>query len=530
MSHEFENDDDKVRGVGDLLKEAATAIKLRRYREAEDFAIEALGVLDKASAIEHPSKALALEYMGDCLVGTERLEEAGRFYKRAMDMAEKVHTQESQAFISICYKLARTYESLSLLDECEPYFGLADELAKRHLSRDHPLREAIDDGFAHLISRQRKRREKVVEIMDSFRTTGKEKGASAFVGAEAGEAAQEEEGVEGEDESVVKADAAPVEPARPPAYKGLRQKSAGYEHSTELMTMVISVALLGVGAFCVYYVFQHFAKHAAMPPPKVVEDQKPALTEFVKSYSSLDGKRRLRIAADKRGLANFGPTNFEVKVFEGGDVWKAASETELKNPVKLEYIQSHGNLEDEGGNYLYAEGSPELAVRDAMQSVAKALRNSSLGRGGFPQNADELTQNQITYKNPVTGQFETPIIQVFRGEQGWNRGNPEEKSIFEGNFEAGNLWTNEPPFMPGSVHIFMLAGAPTNDPNVNAHRPSVAIIKGADRNGSPLKIDEDKAFLIVMTPTSERSTPSSSSYPAAPGSSQGAIVTIKAGK
>ncbi|HIA55261.1 MAG TPA: tetratricopeptide repeat protein [Candidatus Melainabacteria bacterium] len=100
MSYEPDHDDDRAKGVGELLKEAATAIKLRRYAEAEDFCVQALGVLDKASAIEHPSKAMALEFMGDALTGMEKYEEAGRFYKRAMDLSERVFSQENQVYIS----------------------------------------------------------------------------------------------------------------------------------------------------------------------------------------------------------------------------------------------------------------------------------------------------------------------------------------------------------------------------------------------------------------------------------------------
>lgn len=521
MSYEPDHDDDRAKGVGELLKEAATAIKLRRYAEAEDFCVQALGVLDKASAIEHPSKAMALEFMGDALTGMEKYEEAGRFYKRAMDLSERVFSQENQVYISICYKLARTYESLSLLDECEPYFKLADELAKRHLSSDHPLRETIAEGYAHLISRAKKRKDKVVEIMDSFRTA-KDRGPALRTPSDEDESDEEEE------VSVEQTEKTSQDRQNPPAYKDLRAKSTIYENSAETMQVWMSVLALGVLCCLFFFGYQQFSKRAAPKPQPSTSVETPAApTEFVKTYSSLDGKRKVKIASGNLGVVVFGSKNISAQIFQGADAWKAGSDSSIKYPLKLNFVETQGGIVDDDGNVLYADDSAELKTRDAMQSVAKALRNSYLLRGYFPQNAEELGQAQVTYKNSVTGKTEPPIIQVYRGEQGWNASNPEEKSTFETSFEAGNLWTNEPPFLPGSVHVFLMANPPSNDSGAPASLPAVAIIKGADSNCVPIKLDKDKAYLVVLTPKGQRTTVSSGSFPSMPDGSQGAIVTIK---
>ncbi|MCC7528973.1 MAG: tetratricopeptide repeat protein [Candidatus Melainabacteria bacterium] len=521
MSYEPQHDEDKARGVGELLKEAATALKLQRFKDAEDFCVQALGVLDKASALEHPSKAMALEFMGDALTGLERYELAGGFYKRAMDLSERIYSQENQVYISIVYKLARTYESLSLLDECQPYFKLADELAKRHLSAGHPLRDTIADGYAHLVSRTKKRREKVVEIMDSFRS-GKDRSA--------GDRDNQEFDEDGEVDVTQKDAPQHQERHTAPGYKDLREKATLYNNSSESMQMWTSIALLFVVAGLVYVGFQQFFKRTtAVAPSPVIKEEKREITDFVKSYSSLDGKRKLKISTGNTGVVEFGPTKITAHVFQGDDVWKAGS-LQVKNPLKLTFVESQTGIMDDAGNFLYADDSPELKTRNAMQSVARAFRNSYLLRGSFPQNADELAQAQITYKNPVSGKLEAPIIQIYRGDQGWSPTDPEEKSTFETSFEAGNLWTNEPPFLPGSVHTFLLAGAPSDDPGASSNRASVVIIKGADRNSAPIRLDEEKALLIVLTPKTERSTSSSNTFPAEATGSQDAIVTIRSGK
>ncbi|MBX9953134.1 MAG: tetratricopeptide repeat protein [Candidatus Obscuribacterales bacterium] len=524
MSYEPTHEDDRAKGVGELLKEAATAIKLRRYAEAEDFCVQALGVLDKASAVEHPSKAMALEFMGDALTGMEKLEDAGRFYKRAMDLSERIFSQENQVYISICYKLARTYESLSLLDECEPYFKLADELAKRHLSADHPLRETIAEGYAHLISRAKKRKEKVVEIMDSFRTT-KERAPVPQLPSHA------EEDELAEEESEEQKEPAAQERHSAPAYKGLREKSTLYENSAESMQILVTVIVLGALAYLVFLGYQQFSKsQKASSPPEAVGQSPAAALEIVKTYSSLDGKRQVKIAKGNRGVLVFAGKEIDAQIFQGTELWKASSAASVKEPLKLKFVESQGSLVSQDGSVLYAEDSADFKTRDAMQSVAKSLRNSYLLRGFFPQNADELAQAQVTYKNPVTGKLETPIIQVYRGEQGWNASNPEEKTTFETSFEAGNLWTNEPPFLPGSVHVFLMANPPSNETGAPASLPAVAIIKGADSHCAPIKLDKEKAFLIVLTPKNERTTVSTADYPMVPDGSQGAIVSIESGK
>ncbi len=347
MSYEPQSDEEKAKGVGELLKEAATAMKLHRYDDAEDFCVQALGVLDKASATEHPSKAMALEFMGDALTGLERYEEAARFYKRAMDLSERIFTQENQVYISIVYKLARTYESLSLLDECEPYFRLADELAKRHLSPDHPLCETIAEGYAHLISRARKRRDKVSEIMDSFRTA-KDRNAGD---RDAHDSAEDEE-------SNAEQSAVPPQQERntAPAYKDLREKSTIYNNSAESMQMWITIALLGVGAWVVYLGYQQFSKRVALTPPaSVVSENKAPLTDFVKVYSSLDGRLKLKVGSDSKGVVEIGPTKLDALVIHGTDADAAKA---MKDALKLEFIESKNCIMDDAGNYLYSEDSP----------------------------------------------------------------------------------------------------------------------------------------------------------------------------
>jgi len=331
--------------------------------------------------------------------------------------------------------------------------------------------------------------------MDSFRT-GKERNVLEH------DAAQGDEDEESESAQHQEA-ASHHEKHSPATYKDLRQKAQLYDTSAETMqTWIITIVLLAVGAGAVYVGYKQVSKHIAPAPPPAAVEEKSAPTEFTKTYSSLDGKRRLKITDDNQGIVEFGTTNLKAQVFQGADAWKAAEATSMKDPLKLTYVESQGGIMDDAGNFLYAEDSPEMKTRAAMQSVAKALRNGFLLRGSFPQNADELNQAQITYKNPVSGKTEAPIIQVYRGDQGWNPSDPEEKSTFETSFESGNLWTNEPPFLPGSVHIFQMAGAPTDTPGATSNRPAVAIIKGADRNSAPIKVDKEKAYLIVLTPKS----------------------------
>jgi len=542
------NHDDNAKGVGELLKEAASAIKMRRFDEAEDYCVQALGVLDKASATEHPSKAMALEFMGDALTGSERYEDAANFYKRAMDLSERIFTQENQVYIAIVYKLARTYESLSLLDECEPFYKSADELAKRFLSWDHPLRETIADGYAHLISRSKKRKEKVSAIMDSFRAG---KGHADRAALEAQEAS--EEGGGDEDDAAA---GARNEAHAATAYKDLRNKSTVYEHSAESMQWWINIILLLVVGCIIYLGYQHVYKPAPSTqpqsgrppaPPEQAEQVEKSSVEpaasasaaasssddglaIVKTYSSLDGNRKLKMGNANDGTVEFGKEKLKALIFKGADAWKADSEPGAKDAIKLTYTEMPGGVVDAAGYVLYAEDSPEMEVRTAMQAVAKSLRHAFLLRGSFPQNAEELNELQVNYRNPITGKTETPIIQIYRGDGGWMPSNPEEKSTFETSFEAGNLWTNEPPFLPGALHVFLMAGAPSSEPGAASDRVSVAIIKGADRSGTPVKLDKEKAFLIVLTPKSERTSVSSIPLPDKASGSQKALITITSKK
>jgi len=278
MSQEI-NHDEKARGVGELLKEAAISIKARRFEEAEDYCVETLGMLDKSGASEHASKAMALEFMGDALAGMERYEDAANFYKRAMDLSEQVFTQENQVYIAIVFKLARTYESLSLLDECEPFFRSADELAKRHLSPDHPLRETIAEAYAHLISRSKKRREKVSEIMDSFRP-----GKAHTERKPVGTIEIDEESEDGERDEEGGAAGQLSEAHAAPAYKELRNKATVYEHSSESMQWWTNLILLAVVGAILYFGYSQMSRRPA--ETSVTPKANPAESAEVQSTST----------------------------------------------------------------------------------------------------------------------------------------------------------------------------------------------------------------------------------------------------
>lgn len=550
--------EDNTKGVSELLKEAASAIKNHRFDDAEDHCVQALGILDKAGGGEHASKAMALELMGDALTGLERYSDAASFYKRALDLAETVFGQENQVYISIVYKLAQTYQSLSLLDECEPFFKSADELAKRHLAPEHPLRETIAEAYAHLISRSKKRRDKVVEIMGTFRDPEKRSTVERDM----------VELVEPEQSGIAES-AKPAERSGPPAYKDLREKSTLYEVSAEKMQIWVTAIFLLIVASLLFYGYHNMqgrkasdkqsSKTTAMSTESSSAESTPASTssdsnlsdstasqtsddsnstgssdrstnsksaEFSKIFSSLDGKRKLKIGKSGEGIVEFGSNKIDALIFQGKDTLKADNVPGFEKPIQISYVENANAITDDDGNVLYSDDSPERKTQTAMQAIAKSMRNAYLLRGGFPQNLEEMNQSQISYINPVTGKKETPIIQAFRGDQGWNPNNPEEKSTFESSFECGNPWNNEPPYAPGSIHIFVLATMPSTEETSSSRAP-VAIIKAADRAGSPLRLDRGKTYQIVLTPNNQRSSSAASAFPVQPEGSTGAVVTIR---
>ncbi|MBC7999433.1 MAG: tetratricopeptide repeat protein [Leptolyngbya sp.] len=546
----LEQHEEQTQSVGELLKHAAAAMDMRKYGDVEYLCAQALEVLDSSKADDHPSKVMALEYMGNALTGLERYSDAAAFYKLALDVAVRIYGQENQVYISLIHKLARTYESLSLLDESESFYRNANELAARHLSQNHPLRESISEGHAYLVSRMKKRKEKVGEIMHSFRQP---KGtseslenhdnlntlAAAHEKQFAHSPAPEQELYPSESAEQIDGDeilpevfepTQKTQKAEPRDYKGLRTKSSKYNSSAESMQAVVTgvMVLIGIGLFGVIGVqlYQRFLTPSATSSADANQPaDSAASSQYANSYTSVNGKVKLKFGDGDAGQVVVAGKELTAKILHDADI--NSVDSALKKPLKINVSEADGALIDDAGNYYYLETSPEAGTINAMKSVSDSMRRAYMLRNTYPLNAQSMKEAQISYKNPITGKSSAPIFHSYSGDQGWNKNNIDEKSTFEESFEHGNMWNNEPPFAPGAVHVFILATDVDAQKNDYEGRGVVAIIKGADHNGAPLKVSKDKAFILVSTPKSVRSSAGSAATTKMQSDTDGALVNFR---
>lgn len=575
----LEQHEDQSVSVGELLKHAAAAMDARKYADVEYLCDQALEIMDREKT-DHPSKVMALEYMGNALTGLERHSEAANFYKSALDVALRMYGQENQAFISLVHKLARTYESLSLLDESEALYRSASELAQRNLSQNHPLRESISEGHSYLVARMKKRKEKVGEIMDSFRpenrstesldnhdNIGTLAAAAAHQFAQAQPQTQHsqphlqqfdpslqfptspefeqspqfeapqfagEGGFENDASSHLDGGAAPpeiFEPTRKPKselrdYKGLRTKSTKYNSSAESMQTIVTGCMVLVGIGLVGFIgFQLYQRFLVPPPASQAAAGVDATESQYKSiYKSLNGKIKLKFGEGDAGKMEIGSKELTAALLHDAD---GSTDTAFKKPLRINLSEADGALVDDAGNFYYLDSSPEVATAQAMKSVSDSLRRAYQLRNSMPLTTQAMTEAQISYKNPITGKSAAPIFHSYSGDQGWNKNNPDEKSTYEEAFEKGNMWSNEPPFAPGSVHVFFLTTDVDAQKNEFDGRAVVAIVKGADHNGAPLKVSKAKSLVIVTTPKSQRSTANLSSLPKVQADTDGALISFR---
>ncbi|HEY9786918.1 MAG TPA: tetratricopeptide repeat protein [Candidatus Obscuribacterales bacterium] len=523
---------EKTKGVGELLKSAAAALKMRNYPECESICAQALELTEKAKAGDHPSACMALEFMGDALTGMERFAEAALFYKRALEMSDRLFGQDNQVYIQVLFKTAKTYESLSLLEECVPLYERASNLARDHLAYDHPLRDTITEGYAHLLKRVQKRKEKVVEIMDSFRRT-KDKMPSFSPGTRVTKEGDEELSLTDEEVASQGGDAVETQKSshssNVSAVRGLREKvpiTPTSSEATSPLAMVVAAAVLVIGGVVVFFAVQQFMSKPA-PPADVSavtspSPSGPAATDsgigaVKQTYSSVDGRKKIKLG-ERGAILEYGSGEMTLKLGQGSS-WDSSKEGEA-----VTLTEGPNGLIDEQGTVLYPDDAPEHRVRLNMLSVASGLERMFALRGSFPQSADALREMNVEYKNPITGTVEVPVIQNFKGEQGWNPSNPAEKSTFATSFEQGNPWPNEPPLLPGAIHCFVLC-KPEESGSATPFRGLVAFIHAGDRNGNILMLENKKAYLLTLTPGGRAATFGLSQLPLV--DSSRAVLVIK---
>ena len=123
----------------EILDEKATKLYQQgQYEEAVKFAKEALKVAEETFGSEHPDVALSLNNLAGLYESQGKYADAEPLYKRSLAIAEKALGKDHPDVAASLNNLAALYETQGKYAEAEPLHKRALEIAEKALGKDHP--------------------------------------------------------------------------------------------------------------------------------------------------------------------------------------------------------------------------------------------------------------------------------------------------------------------------------------------------------------------------------------------------------
>jgi tetratricopeptide (TPR) repeat protein len=112
---------------------------LVRYREAEPFLLQALGLRDQELGPRHPATLATAGLLGQLYAAKGLPDKAEEFYRRALEGNQRLTGKEAQQTITTLYNLGMLYAAQGKGKAAEPLYRRALEASERVLGKDHPL-------------------------------------------------------------------------------------------------------------------------------------------------------------------------------------------------------------------------------------------------------------------------------------------------------------------------------------------------------------------------------------------------------
>lgn len=119
--------------------EGALYKDLGRYRAAEPFLVQALGLRERKLGPRHPATLATAGLLGQLYAAKGQLDKAETFYRRALEIDQGLRRKEDRQTIDTLYNLGMLYATQGKGAAAEPLYLRGLKASERTLGKDHPL-------------------------------------------------------------------------------------------------------------------------------------------------------------------------------------------------------------------------------------------------------------------------------------------------------------------------------------------------------------------------------------------------------
>lgn len=470
----------QVKKCREQLKDAQDFYWQSRFQESEALYKECLAKLDHIFPGYSPETATCLQGLGDTYYFQSRYLAALDNYKRLLSMRERLAANDPQGLVTALIKMAKTSEKLNEAEEALRYYRRALEVAQVSLFIGHPVLTSLLESYLAFLKRSQGDSGMAVDIEKKLKMS-RERYTEEELSKIMGSAEKQGQGRNAPQEPVEEeAHAVDVDH---PLYEGKAPANQAMGLVWMLVAVIVILGLAGGGI----YLGAQFG-----------ESEQNACVKAGQKFSTLDEDKQLNFSSSRAvdmtvdGAANKATCRTLSNPASG--LLFAVSDFGGKQPL---YVKTGEVISDPDGVLLYAGDAPEWKTVNAMKRVASTIKLYVSKNHKMPEQLEELIEfeTKLEYHNPFSGMRNLPAVSS--GTYG-SDGNVEKvqealvatKQLDTRKLDAKLLSLSLPKVVaPGAVLAICLQG--------DDKKPSSFFVVGADRSGQLFRNCDNTGALVL---------------------------------
>jgi len=470
----------QVKKCREQLKDAQDFYWQSRFQESEALYKECLAKLDHIFPGYSPETATCLQGLGDTYYFQSRYLAALDHYKRLLSMRERLASNDPQGLVTALIKMAKTSEKLNEPEEALRFYRRALEVAQVSLFIGHPVLTSLLESYLAFLKRSQGDSGMAVDIEKKLKMSRErytEEELSKIMGnpdkqAQGRNAPQEP--VEEEAHSV---------DVDHPLYEGKVPNNSIMGVVWVVVVVIVTLGLAGAG---IYFGAQ------------IGEGPQYACVKSGQKFLTLDEDKQLSFTSNDSVDMTLSGTKSKVNCRTlsnpASGLMFAISDFAGKQPL---YVKNGEVINDPSGMILYSSEAPEWQTINAMRRVATTIKLYVAKNHKMPEQLEEVIafETKLYYNNPFSGMRNLPSVSS--GTYGPD-GNVEKvqealvatKQLDTRKLDPKLLTLSLPKVVaPGAVLAICLQG--------DDKKPSSFFVVGADRTGQLFRNCDNSGALVL---------------------------------
>lgn len=386
-----------------MMAAAESAVKARNFAQAEDLYSACLPIMEQVYAGDSKAMADCLTALGDVFYWQDKFGMALPIYQRLLSMRERMKESSPASIATAYFKVAKSQEHLSNIDEARDSYKRASEIAQKTLMLGHPLLSSVLEAYANFLQEKTTNQGLADDIRRKAKTSKEtyvdpELLKSELMEGKVGDIKWKEMPVsKSKDRSIWKTADEPE--SNHPLVRALRNLRKHPRMTVAFLTLPISLGLLIATISATYYLSG--GEQVQVPLVRVGD-----------SFRSGDAQQTLEVLPNNKLSVKTLDDETKVDYITLSNPWRELQyfcfEPHTRDVILYKNSET---LTDTYGRVLASTTEPRLSTILEMERFARELHKvNSATKGEFRKAKLREFCARYTYENPYTHKTEAPNV------------------------------------------------------------------------------------------------------------------------